>query len=459
MKPSSSERGSVLITAAVAAAVIAVLVGGFLTFISDEYAMNLRSHAWTQALHMAEAGVELSFAEFNYWYYQGGNEFSSYRGWYSAGGGTYYRTVSSFYDEQGRDIGTVYCYVNGVGGSNPYVTGVATCPTSPRGPQVCRRVDVILRNSAMFPCAVVAKRTIDLNGNNVITDSYDSSDPAKSTNGLYDPAERQPNGDVASNDTVTNTVDVTVGNADIYGRVLVSPSGSVTMGPNGSIGPTLIEADRATTVAEAIADGYIRKDFQTDIPDVVLPPGAASWPALTGSATITSGDWKGTQIVNSRIISGNVRIYLTDSTSIHLTGNNSIRITPGSSLKIYAAGSVAAAGNGIVNTNGTPITCQLYGLPTCTSVKITGNGEWVGTAYAPQAAVELKGGGNSGYMSGAIVADTITFTGTTAFHYDEALGKYGPGSGYNMAGWRSFRFTNTVITAYTVANVANWISD
>ena len=51
-----SQQGSLLITAAVAAAVIAILITGMLTYISNEYRMNLRSHRWTQALYLAEAG-------------------------------------------------------------------------------------------------------------------------------------------------------------------------------------------------------------------------------------------------------------------------------------------------------------------------------------------------------------------------------------------------------------------
>lgn len=447
MKP-SQDRGSILITAAVAAAILSILIGGFLTFISNEYALNLRSHSWNQALHVAEAGVETAFAEFNYYYTKGGG-FSSLRGWSAMGSGEYLRSVGSFYDNDGRNLGSMYSWVHGVGTSSPWVSGYGYCLTTPRGPAVWRRVDVVLKGSFRFPAGLVAKRTIDMNGNNVTTDSFDSTDPSKSTLGLYDVNKKQPNGDVASNDTITNTVDVSVGNANIHGKIMVSPSGSVTMGPNGEIGPDF--TNPAHTVAEARANGWLRNDFQVDIPDTSLPVGAASWPALTGSETITSGDYKGSQISGSRTISGNVRIYLTgDNKSITLTGNEAITITAGSSLTIYVDGEVDAAGNGIVNVSGTPLNCQLFGTTSCTSVKITGNGEWVGTVYAPQAAAELKGGGNSGYMSGAIVADTIKFTGNAWFHYDESLGRIGPKAGYNMASWKSYRYD---------ASNGTWVSD
>ncbi|MCX7915585.1 MAG: hypothetical protein N3A53_04700, partial [Verrucomicrobiae bacterium] len=335
----------------------------------------------------------------------------------------------------------VYAYVYGVGSANPYLFAYGGCPTTPRGPIVYRAVECRLANSARFPAAMVAKQKIDMNGNSVTTDSYNSTDPTKSTGGAYDPAKRQPNGDIASNDTVTNTVDIAIGNANIYGQVLVSPSGAVTMGPNGSIGPTLVEAERARTISAAQSNGWLRNDFQVDIPDVVLPSGASSWPALPSTGTITSGDYKGTSINSSRIISGKVRIYLTGSRqSIKLTGNQSITIMPGSSLIVYTDGDVDIAGNGVINDSVTPINCQFYGVNT-TSFKIAGNGVFVGCVYAPNADLQIQGGGTNGDMAGAIVAKSITMTGTTNFHYDESLREVGPGASYDIASWKSYRWT------------------
>lgn len=349
-----------------------------------------------------------------------------------------------FTNTNGEVVGTYWAWVSDIYSANPWLMGQGNCPTTPHGPEVRRRVECYLKNNAQFPAGMVAKRTIDMNGNNVTTDSYDSTDPSKSTNGLYDFAKRQPNGDIASNDTVTNTVDVLLGNADIYGQVMVSPSGSVTMGPNGSIGPTLVEGDRATTVAQALTNGWLRTDFQVDVPDVILPTGAASWPALPASGPITAGDYKSTLINSSRTVTnGTVRIYLTgNSKSIQLTGNDAITIATGAKLILYTDGSVDIAGNGVVNNTGRPLNCQLYARNT-TSVKYSGNAAFNGIIYAPKAAMEIKGGGANGEVSGSIVADTIKMTGGTVFHYDEALRKTGPNSLYNIATWRSLRNTGS----------------
>jgi type II secretory pathway component PulK len=77
--------GSALISAAVAAGVLTILVAGYVSYMANEYLLNFHSHAWTQALHLSEAAIETAFAEFNYQYFQGGSGFQSSRGWSGSG--------------------------------------------------------------------------------------------------------------------------------------------------------------------------------------------------------------------------------------------------------------------------------------------------------------------------------------------------------------------------------------
>src|SRR5205814_493484 len=75
---------------------------------------------------------------------------------------------------------------------------------------------------------------INMNGNNVVVDSYDSGDPSKSTNGLYSAAYRDSQGNVLSDASVSNAV--SVGQANIYGHVSVGPNGTISVGNNGAVG-------------------------------------------------------------------------------------------------------------------------------------------------------------------------------------------------------------------------------
>src|SRR4029079_12589316 len=95
-----------------------------------------------------------------------------------------------------------------------------------------RGVRAKTKRDFVFTKGLVAQDRIDLNGNDVETDSYDSNDPAASTNGQYNASMRRFNGDIASNSGDTNGVLVDVGNANIRGKVSTGPGGRVDIGPN-----------------------------------------------------------------------------------------------------------------------------------------------------------------------------------------------------------------------------------
>src|SRR5207253_8463910 len=105
---------------------------------------------------------------------------------------------------------------------------------------------------------------------NIVVDSYDSTDPTKSTNGLYDPAKRQENGDIATDGQL-----IEAGNAQIFGDV----------------------ATNAGTVSGAAnITGVERTDFYQE----PIPVGAPSWSAwnalpsyVSDTTTITANAIKG----------------------------------------------------------------------------------------------------------------------------------------------------------------------
>jgi hypothetical protein len=446
-------RGSLITAAAVGAGVLSIIVAGILTLLSNEYSVNYRSHDWTQALHIAEGGVEVAFAEFTFPHFASNQGFQSSRGWYSNGPNSFYRSAT-LQNSAGRTIGYIYSYVYGVGTSTPYIDGYGYALRSARGSAgIWRRVRVVLANSSRFPVALVSKRTLDMNGNTVYMDSFDSSDSAKSNGGLYSFAKRQPNGDIASNDTIINSINV--GNADIYGQVMTGPGGTVVMGSNGSVGPTFDSTQRARTVADGVNKGWVRNDFSVDIPNVSLPSGATSWTSvgsINNTRTLTGGDYQASSLALSGssgtlfVTNGTVRLYITGN--VNMNGNDQVVIAPNARLEVYVAGSVSLGGRGVVNQAGLAANNQWYGLPTSTSWSVNGNGYWIGTIYAPNASFTLSGGGSNGDMSGAVVADRITLNGTVQFHYDEALRSGQFSLGYLVASWQAYHW-----------NGSTWVAD
>ncbi|NQU11047.1 hypothetical protein HQ590_09675 [bacterium] len=421
---------------------LAILVAGYLAYMGNEYSLNFRSHRWTQALHLAEAAVEVGFTEYHYQYFLGGNGFTSDRGWSSVSSGVYRKVVTNFVENTGAVVGDLEVTVSGVGTGVPRILGVGTCATTPRGPVISRAVRVTLAPSPSFPTAMAAKDAIDLNGNNIYVDSFDSTDSNKSTGGLYDYAKRQTKGNVATNSELADSLNM--GNADIYGMVATGAGGSVAMGPQGSLGPTLVSGDRATTVAEGEAEGWIRHDFQVDMPDVVLPSGLSSaynLGTVDDSIAIHGGDWRmssvGLTSSKTITINGNVRLYVTGD--IDVAGSAAVVIQPGATLQIYCGGDVAIGGNGVFNNAGRAINNRFYGLNSSTSWVIHGNGQWVGTVYAPNATVRLDGGGANGDASGSVVAQDIRFDGHTQFHYDESLSANNANTGFLVASWQALK--------------------
>ena len=134
------------------------------------------------------------------------------------------------------------------------------------------------------------------------------------------------------------------------------------------------------------------------------------------------------------LITGDTTIYITGE--FRMQGQSQITILPGASLKVFVAGSVNLAGNGVQNLNLDASKYNLYGLPSCTDISISGNASFTGSIYAPNADLALNGSGNNIYdIVGAVVANNANFHGNFQFHYDERLGRNGGKSQYRVAYW------------------------
>jgi len=151
-------------------------------------------------------------------------------------------------------------------------------------------------------------------------------------------------------------------------------------------------------------------------------------------------------------VRGNARIYVRNN--IQFTGQGGIVIGPNGSLKLYMAGANAKiAGNGVVNKNGNALNFQYYGLDSNISIDISGNGQFTGVLYAPNASLALRGGGNNAEdFVGAIIANNITMNGHFNFHYDENLARSGPRSRYLINIWNEVPFNSTKIALLELFN-------
>lgn len=426
---SPAERGSVLFVTLIATAILGLGLASYLRMVSTQNYSVARSQAWNRAIPVLEAGIEEAMAQINK-----STSAASFiaNGWTLVG--TNYVKTNSF--------GAEWYRVRVSTAANPVIEseGFSPIPLA-TGEFVSRRVRATTRSTSMFTKAMAADGVINLNGNNVRTDSFDSTDPAYSNNGRYDSTRRKANGDVATNGDLLN-----IGNADIMGRVSTGPGGAVNLQNSGSVGDLAWHAGGNS----GIQPGYATDDMNVDFPEVTAPyviglPPLAGIVGGTNYAYVLSGT--GTQYsMSSLSLSGNGsgnRVMVTGDVSLYVSGNVSISgqaaiiIAPDARLRMYVAGATTSlGGNGVMNSNASATNFSYYGLPSNTSVTFNGNAAFTGTIYAPQAALSMGGGGNNTYdFVGASVSRTVSMNGHFNFHYDEALGRMGSDGGFVVASW------------------------
>ena len=304
-----------------------------------------------------------------------------------------------------------------------------------------RTIRATTTNDALFAKGMVAKGQIDLSGNRIMTDSFDSTDPAYSTNGRYDPAKNKDGGDVATNAAVIDSLNVW--NAEIYGKASTGPGGTVRIGPTGSVGSKAWHA----AGKKGLEPGWTSDDMNIYFPEVKAPfsGGAFSIGGTGGlvdgvnySYILGPGNYETSELElrnQQMLVTGHAVLYVRGD--VEVSGLGGIRIAPGGSLKLFVKGNEASlGGNGVINETGNAANFSYYGLPSNKSVTMAGNATFVGTIYAPNAALTLSGSGSSDTdFVGSSVSNTVKMNGHFKFHYDESLGKFGPRRGYTVTSW------------------------
>ncbi|EEF61589.1 DUF7305 domain-containing protein [Pedosphaera parvula] len=311
-----------------------------------------------------------------------------------------------------------------------------------------RALGVRESNHPLFQAGLMTLNSIDLNGNNFLSDSYNSysnyfsswvTNAVWGTNRVYNVAKRNDHGDVLAMGGITNAPDI--GSADIYGRLGTGPAGAISIGPNGAIGQMTWQSGTIS----GIEPGFSSDQMNMTFPSVAAPTGAGlpppSYSTYSNIAGVFNFNQAGQLYVLNQPLSGLVvisapNVVIWAKAGINFSGHDGLFIAPGASVVIYAgdsSGSLVSSnlnGQNGVNENGYAKNCQIYGLHTCTWISMNGYGAFVGTIYAPNA--DLIGGGGGGNQvadwMGGIAVKSITLNGHLDFHFDEALLLDGPGS-------------------------------
>lgn len=504
----SPQRASALIIALTMVAVLASLGAATFVYINDRYRVVHDAASWHEALHSAEAGVELALTEIRR-ELTGMEQFKESRGWTTEGddahayankkvllrrgeGGTeswiLIRADVPFVDSTGEKWWRVrshgYCRIPGgiraAGGKEDIrlrklslnadrytgATGAdAMFQVAPsEGPVAHRAVEAIIRPVSAFQMALFGKKRIDLTNHSIVIDSYDSRDKNKSywkdgaTYGTYpwingdktqgvDESKRQWHGDIGTNGSIINA-----DGAYIFGTVNTNQSST-------------LDNDNVTGHFQGDPD-RIRKDFSMDVVDVIAPspteepasPAYRTMVSVVGNTAIQANEGSPTVVRLSNIsLTGQDTLLIkgkpgaTTDAHIFVSGDitvsnlSQIILEQGVRVRIFVAGDASILGKGVANPN-PPVNFQLYGTARSSSDSSS-------TGYVKVA--------SNGYFSGAIYAPAydIEFLGSGG-HADNIFGGF-VGNSVRMNGIERAHYDEALADGGIIVGfkVASWFED
>jgi hypothetical protein len=256
-----------------------------------------------------------------------------------------------------------------------------------------RTVAVTLTTASTFRYAALGGSDVSFSSSN--TDSWDSA------LGAYGGANVGTKGDIRSNGTIS----MLSGSTSIQGNA--QAASTITSGGCTHVHGTICAAGQPTV---PMPDVSCPAGFS---PASDIPSGAGiSYNAATGVLSVGGGktltlDYSHTPYRFSS---------MTFSGSSILTFTGTVQ-----HVDINVSGAVNLSGGSISNPTGKPTNVSLWGCGNNTAGwTLTGGSNAFYAVYAPHHAVTLTG---SSPLYGALVGGSISYTGGSTIHYDEALGR------------------------------------
>ncbi len=270
-----------------------------------------------------------------------------------------------------------------------------------------------LDKSSTFKHAVFAKNTMDLTGNSGV-DSFDSGE------GVYDPNSPGTNGDIGTNSTAEDAINLNGSGVYVKGDAFVGPGGDPSVVIDEGNG------DKITGETSAMQKTINYQPITTDI--------HASGPlSLTGQGT------------KADVVDLTAGTYHYTSLKI----NQDARLNLLGPVTIYVDGDIDIGGNGVLTYQNLPQNLVIYATADSSghskdAVTLSGGASFYGAIYAPLA--DVKNTGNA-EVTGSVVCNNYyqhgTGQGSSKIHFDEALLqiKNGPDVTADVRSWREVNKT------------------
>ncbi len=455
----ANQTGSILVAALGVLVLTAAVVGIALIEAQYRYRTSHQSSRWAQASGAAEAGVEMALmsAQKSSW---------TADGWSAAPGAPGAGSVSkSFPLSAGvagagptsadvsvdqitlsgnlwirvRSIGRAHLFGGAAAGVDAQdvllrklslkkdrVTGASMGTT----PQATRMIEVLAEPRSPFQRSILLDQKLTMDPSSWV-DSFDSSDPTKSTNSMYDLAKRTSNANVGINDTQGAS---DLRGASIYGDL--DYSGAAPINTYGVTGTITTPFNRPVLPVKAPTWTTFNATPTVINGSMTLKGGAKGAPArykvnsitLPGSRVVTmSPHAVGAESYIEVWVAGNLNIF----------GDGSILQQPGVHVTYHIEGNIDVSGSAFVNQSNIAANNIINVInPTTGSnqkVTVSGSGDFIGAINAPGAEITVAGSAN---MIGSLIGKTLIMSGSGGFHYDEALARTNSsGGGYSVRSW------------------------
>jgi hypothetical protein len=396
------KEGSALLMTVVVMGIISLALGSYLSLVATQNRSVISAYSWNTALPYAEAGVEEALTHL---VVSEGSNLTAH-GWAAQGGG--WVKTNAIAD------GSYRVHITGAS-SNFAIVSAGTAPRLMGQGNLQRTVRVTTQRRSKFP-GVVALTALRVGGN-AYFDSFDSSDPLYSTNGLYDPLRKKDGAFLGTNGQTNSAI--VAGSAQVLGSIATGPGGTVTTIGSATVGD-------ASWAGPGVQPGHSTDDFNYHAADVQVPYttglGLVGGSVLGTNYTAVLGV-SGGKYIHAGNFSGT--IYVAQPSTLYVMGSLTtprIYLAPGASLTLYVGGpsfTVSnSGGGGVINAGGKAENLSILGLPGLTGIRLAGNPTFTGTIYAPSATLDANGTSD---FFGSVLVNRIDSLGNIKFHFDETL--------------------------------------
>ena len=422
----SGERGSLLITAMLLAAIIGISLVSYLSLGRTTLKLSHRTFFANDAANLAEAGLEQAIYSFNL---MGGGAApaTAWSGW-TISGTNAMRTLTPFNRDQNA-IGTVKIYVKGYDNSDaaPYVISQATITPFDGGAPIVRVLQLRLQKNN----AAAANGLVALNGLTFTSDSFADSFNSNPSNSPAGPWLSY-SSIIARSSTAAAVLagSVSIESGRVFGDLRL---GSGVVAPPTSYYTGTLTTNYSATfplptypTAGSVSQSY---NIGSSIPGTL--PRFGDLPASDGRYYYFCNN----TTIGAVTISAarNVTIVGTN------TGLSSGLVLPISgTCFIYMDGPLTLSGGNDITNAAWAGALRVYSS-TSSNSSIGNKSEFIGCFHAPSSALTITGANSDGLVVGSFIAQTITAANGKDFHYDEALGPTTLTAAWRVTSWQQFQ--------------------